>query len=141
MGKIKAFWGTITTVTGIGNRHNKALRDMKDWAETLRGFLIVYDLYASPNFNLLIESNENINKAKFDLIYIIYKGRILITEVKNIKGRAFTPLISEIMMYVENLKEVLTNLPLQDVIISEITLGLRKSFEKLKDALSDIEYK
>ena len=138
MGKIKAFWGTITTVTGINTRHNKALRDIKDWAETLRRFFIVYDLYGSPKFNLL---TENIGKVKFDLIYITYKGHMLINEAKNIKGKAIIPLITDIMADAENLKRELTNLSLQDDTISEITLGLRKSFEKLKDALSDKEYK
>ena len=70
-----------------------------------------------------------------------YLGVYAGNEAKNIKGKAFTPLIMEIIKHVENLKEVLTNLPLQDATISEITLGLRKSFEKLKDALSDMEYK
>ena len=132
--KIRAFWDTLTTVTGINARHNKALRNVQDWAEILRTFFIAHGVYGNPDFNLL---TENIGKAKFDLIYITYKGRMLINEAKYIRGKPVLPLITVIVADAENLKRELTNLSSQDETIREITLSLRKSFEKLKDVLSD----
>ena len=137
MGKLGAFLDTLNLLSGVSARHNRALRDANDCAGTIQKFLTTYDLYGSSNFGLLL---ENVGKAKFDLTAIAYRARLLIKTVKNIKGQQVSPLISEIVTSVENLRRALIDPSLYGENLSEVILSFRISFEKLQDALSDIEY-
>ncbi|MFC1965067.1 hypothetical protein ACFLWG_03600 [Chloroflexota bacterium] len=78
-------------------------------------------------------------KAKFDLIVIAYKGRLLIKAGRNIKDRQVSSKVSEIVNIAENLRRVLIDPSLHGEKLSEVILNLRISYEKLQDALSDIE--
>ena len=137
MGKLRVLLDALNSLTGISARHNKALRDIKDWVITVQKFLTVYDLYGSPNLDSLI---ENIGKAKFDLTAIAHKARPLINTAKNIKGEQMVSLIVDLTENVGNLRRTLINPSLQDVILKKDILSLLTSFEKLQDALSGTDY-
>ncbi len=137
MVKLRVISDILNSVTGTSKRHNRALHDVEDWIITVQSFLNTYDTYGSRTFDALI---ENIGKAKIDLTAIYYKSRFLVNKAKNIKDKQVLPLIEEITKNVGNLRRSLGNPLLQDT-LTEAILGLRTSFEKLRDALSDIEYK
>jgi len=125
----------LNSLAGRRGRHNKALRGVTEWAGKIQEFLTVYELYGSSNFNLLL---EDLGKAKFDLTFIAYKGRLLIRTTRDIRGQQIYPLMSEIVTGVEDLRRVLANFSLQSEKASEVILNLRKSYEKLQDTLSDM---
>jgi hypothetical protein len=140
MGKLRTFFDIINSVTGTSTRHNRALRDLKDWAATVQRFLATYNLYGSPDLDLdLLLSN--IGEAKFDLTAIAYQARPLVKTAGKIKGQKFSPLISELNDRIENIRRALINPSFYDTKLRNEILSLRKSFKKLQGALSVIEYK
>ena len=126
----------LNLLSGTTTRYNKALREVSEWSGTIQKFLTVFDLYGSSNLSLLL---KNIGDAKFDLTAIAYKGRPLINMARKIKGQQISPLVSEILDSVENLRRYLLNPTLQNKKINETIINLRTSYEKLKDMLSKIE--
>lgn len=117
------------------------MRDVKDWTTTVQRFFSTYDLYGNPSFDSLF---INIGEAKFDLTAIAYRARLLIKTANNIKGQhkgqQVSPLNAELTDRVEDLRRALINPSLRDAKVSQVTPGLLMSFEKLQDAISDIEY-
>jgi len=134
--KKEAISGALNLLSGATTRHNKALREVSEWSETIQKFITVYYLYGGSSFSLLL---ENIGHAKFDLTAIAYKGRPLINRAMKIKGDKISPLVSEILNSVENLRRHLLNPSLQNKKINETIINLRSSHEKLKGALAEIE--
>ena len=136
MSKKEAISGVLNLLSGATTRHNKALREVSEWSGTIQKFLTVYYLYAGSSFSLLL---ENIGHAKFDLTAIAYKGRPLINRARKIKGDKISPLVSEILDSVENLRRYLLDPALQSKRISKTVINLRTSYEKLKDTLAEIK--
>lgn len=137
MGKFRAFLDTLNSLTGISARHNRALRDVRDWTATVQRFLAVYNLYGRPAFDSLF---KNAGEAKVDLIAIGYKARPLIEKAKNIKGKQVSPLVAALTENAENLRRALSSPSLRYTTARKAIPGFLRSFEELQDALSDIEY-
>ena len=139
MGKLTAFFNTVNSFTGRNSRHNRALRDVTDWAGTIQEFLATYNLQeGSINFDSIL---ENIGKAKFDLTTITYRTREIIKTAKNVKGTSIPPLIEEILHNLEDIRRALINPALGSAVIRRLIPELCESFGKLQYAISDIEYK
>jgi hypothetical protein len=128
----------LNYLTGISKRHNRALRDVRDWAATVQRFLTRYDLYGSPNFDSLF---KDINEAKLDLTTIAYRARTLIKTGNDVKGQKISPLMVSLVTNVENLRRALINPSLHETRLGEDILSLLMSFEKLQETLSDVEYR
>jgi hypothetical protein len=137
MSKWKSVLEAMKVLTGVSTQHNKALRDVKDWAVTIREFLYVYNLYGDYSLSSL---SKNIGDVKFDLINITYKGRTLIKAARKIKGKQVAPLIEKLDDSLENFRRVLINPTLRGTRLNEAVLGLRMSFEELQDTLTDLDY-
>ena len=136
MNKLRTIFDTLNYLTGISRRHNRALRDIKDWAMTVQRFLTLYDLYGSSNFDTLF---KNIGEAKFDLTAIVHKARPLIRTAKNIKSPLVSPLLTELVTGVESLRRTLIINSLSDKELSEVMQNLLVPFEQLQDTLSAID--
>ncbi len=136
MSKKEAISGALKLLSGITTRHNKALREVNEWAGAIQKFLTTYDLYGSPDGNRLLENTGN---AKFDLTAIAYKGRPLINRARRIKGKEISPLVSEILTGVENLRKILINPTLQGETASNTITNLLASHEKLRQTIAQIE--
>jgi len=127
----------MKVIAGVSTQHNRALRDVRDWAVTIREFLYVYNLYGNYSLNSL---SKNIGDMKFDLIAITYKGRPLIKAARKIKGKEISPLIVKLDDSLENFRRVLINPTLRSTKLNEAVLGLRMSFDELQDTLTDLDY-
>lgn len=138
MGKLRTLLDTFNVLAGVSTRHNRALRDVRDWAITVEKFISVYNLSGSTNFDLLL---KNSGKAKFDLTAIAYKARPLIRTAKNIKDTDVSPLIVDLNNNIENMRRILINRTLQKDKLGTVTASFCASFEKLSEVISDIEYK
>ena len=139
MGKLTGFRDTLNSLTGINRRHNRALRDVTDWSATLQEFLSRYNLpEGSTNFDSIF---ENIGEVKIDLTTITYRTRDIIKTAKNLKGAMISPLIEEILRELEDIRRALINPDLGRAIINRLIPELHESFRKLRDAISEIEYK
>ncbi|MFQ5996343.1 MAG: hypothetical protein ACE5KP_01790 [Dehalococcoidales bacterium] len=126
-------------MTGRSRRHNRAIRDVTDWAGTIQEFFARYNLQeGSTNFDSIL---ENIGEAKFDLTTITYRTREVIKTAKNIKGTSISPLIEEILHKLEDIRRALINPALSSAVIRRLIPELYESFAKLQDAISEIEYK
>ena len=135
---MKAVSGMLNALTGASTRHNKALREVKDWAGIVQKFLTTYGLSGESDFSSLL---GDVGDAKFDLTSIAYKSRPLVKTSSKIKGQDISPLVSGIHDSVEVLRIVLIDPTLQSENLSEAVTDLLSSFEKLQGALSGIEYK
>ena len=126
----------LNVLSGTTARHNKTLREVRDWTGTVQKFLSSYDLYGSTDYSTLL---GNIGDAKFDLTALAYNGRPLITKAGRIKGQEIEPLIIEIITSVENLRRYLIHPSLQSEKVSNTVLNLRSSYENLQETLTTIE--
>ena len=124
-------------MTGVSTQHNRALRDVKDWATTVREFLSTYGLNGDYSPDSL---SDNIGDMKFDLTAIAYKGRPLSKAAKKIRGKQISPMIVKLDESLENLRRVLVNPTMRANKLDEAVAGLRLSSEELQNALADIEY-
>ena len=137
MGKKESISSVLNLLSGATARHNKALREVSDWARTILKFLTTFDLFDSNDVSLIL---ENIGDAKFDLTSIAYKGRPMIDLSMKIKGYKIAPLVSEILDTVESLRRYLLNPELQSDRVNQGVINLRSSYEKLNGALAEIEF-
>ena len=134
---MKAISGMFNALTGTSARHNKALREVKDWAGIVQKFLTRYDLSVESDFSRLL---GDVGDAKFDLTSIVYKSRPLVKTSRKIKGQDISPLVSGIHDSTEILRRVLIDPSLQSEKISQAVTNLCSSFEKLQGALAEIEF-
>ena len=137
MSRLKSFLEAMKVLSGISTQHNKALRDVRDWAVTIRDFLRLYNLNGNYSLNSL---SEKIGDVKFDLIAITYKGRPLVKAAKKIRGKEISLLVTNLDDSLENFRRVLINPSMRDTMLDEAVLGLRTSFEELQNTLTDLEY-
>jgi hypothetical protein len=137
MVKKESITSAFNVVTGVSGRHNKALREVDEWAATVQKFLTTYDLYGNSSYDVLL---ENVGTAKFDLTGIAYNGRPLIDTAKKIKGTDMPSLISEVITCVENLRRFLIHPDNQEEKVDSSVDNLRAAYEKIKEAISQLEY-
>ena len=123
-------------VTGASGRHNKALRDVNDWAATVQKFLNTYELYGSSSYTALL---DNVGSAKFDLTGIAYNGRPVIDIAKKIKGADMPAIITDVINSLENLRRFLIHPDKQEEKVDDSVDNLRTSYEKLQDTISHID--
>lgn len=139
MGRLKGLLDTFNSLTGRSWRHDKALRDITEWSATIQEFFTEYNLQEEDsNLDSIL---ENIGEVKFDLTTIAFRTRGIIKTAQNIKGVNFSPLISEIINELGDIRRALINPSLGHTILIKVIPELRNSFKKLQDAISEIEYK
>jgi hypothetical protein len=124
-------------LTGRTLRHNRALRNTRDWAATIQEFLSEYQLGGDSNISFLL---ENARKADFDLVAIAHKGNLLIKPVSRIVDKQVVPRLIEVVNEIENMRRALMSPALRSARLPEVVSRLRVSFEKLQEKLSVIEY-
>jgi hypothetical protein len=136
MVKKESISGIFNVVTGASGRHNKALRDVNDWAATVQKFLNTYELYGSSSYTALL---DNVGSAKFDLTGIAYNGRPVIDIAKKIKGADMPAIITDVINSLENLRRFLIHPDKQEEKVDDSVDNLRTSYEKLQDTISHID--
>jgi hypothetical protein len=136
MGKKEAISGMFNVVTGASGRHNKALREVNDWAATVQKFLNTYELFGSSSYTALL---DNVGSAKFDLTGIAYNGRPVIDIARKIKGADVAQMISDVIASVENLRRFLIHPDKQEEKVDDSVDNLRASYEKLQETISQID--
>ncbi len=130
---------TCNALTGRSGRHNKALRDVIEWLETIQKFITEYDLQEEgSNLDSVL---DNIGKVKFELTTIKYRASGIIKTASNIKGLKVPPLINEIADELDDFRRALINPALGHTILFKIIPELRNSLKNLQDAMSKLEYK
>ena len=139
MGKLAVFLDTFYSWTGRSRRHNRALRDVRDWSAAVQQVLERYNLQeGSSDFGSVF---ENIGEAKLDLTTITYQTSEIIEIAKNVKGTRISPLIEEMHSHFADVRRALINPALSNEILDGVVSKLQESFKKLQDAISDIEFK
>ena len=139
MGGLKGLLDTCSALTGRSGRHNRALRDVAEWLETIQKFITEYDLQEEgSNLDSVL---ENIGKVKFELTNIKYKAGGIIKTAPNIKGLKVSPLINEIIDELDDFRRALINPALSRTVLVRVVPELRNSLKNLQDAMSEIEYK
>ena len=139
MSKLKTAFDTFNSLTGRSGRHNRALRDVTEWAETIQGFLARYNLQeGSANYKPVF---ENIGEAKVDLTTIAHKARTVIKTAEDVKGKKIPPLIEEVLDDIDATKRALINPSAGRILIKKIMPELLESFQQLQHTITGIEYK
>jgi len=126
----------FNVVTGASGRHNKALREVNDWAATVQKFLNTYELYGNTSYIKLLDT---VGSAKFDLTGIAYNGRPIIETSRKIKGADVSTMVSEVITGVEILRRYLIHPDKQEEKVDDSVDSLRASYEKLQDTLSQMD--
>jgi len=127
----------FNVVTGASGRHNKALREVIDWAAAVQKFLTTFELYGNSNYSVLL---DNVGNAKFDLTGIGYNGRPLVSVASKIKGADVSSMISDVINGVETLRRFLIHPDKQEEKVDDSVDNLRVAYEKLRDTLDSLEY-
>ncbi len=125
-------------LTGAAARHNRALREVRDWVAALEKFLVAYKMLKGKSgvAGLL----ENPGDAKFDLTGIVHKGRGLVETARDVKDKKVAPLVAGIVENAESLRRYLMNPVLQKEKMAEAAAELRDYFNALSGALGEINY-
>jgi hypothetical protein len=137
LGPLRVIIVILNRLTGRSARHNRALRDIRDWTATVKQFLNDYELYGSQDTGILL---KNISQANFDLIAMSHKGGRLVPAAASISHAHVFPLLVKVIDEVENTRRTLMNPASRDIRLPEVVTGLCVSFEKLQEKLSEIEY-
>jgi hypothetical protein len=137
MGKLRVIINILNFLTGRTMRHNRALRNIRDWAATVQKFLSEYQLYGNSNIDFLLENNR---KANFDLIAMAHKGNVLIKPASKIRDAQVSPLLTKVVDEIENMRRAMMSPTLRNTRLPEVISRLRVSFEKLQENLSAIKY-
>ena len=139
MGILESLLYTFNSLTGRSRRHNRALRDVTEWSSAIQKLFTEYNLdEEGSNLDSILKNRE---KIQFELIGITYKARGIIKIARNIKGVKVSPIVNEIIEELESVRTALINPALSHPRLIKAIPELRNSFRKLKDAISEIEYK
>jgi hypothetical protein len=137
LGRLRIIVDILNRLTGRSARHNRALRDIRDWAATVRKFLNDYGLYGSADTETLL---KNISQANFDLINMSHKGNLLAAAADHISGTRVSPRLIRVLGEIENTRRALMNPMLRHNTLPAVVAELSKSFESLQERLSIIDY-
>jgi hypothetical protein len=124
LGPLRVIIVILNRLTGRSARHNRALRDIRDWTATVKQFLNDYELYGSQDTGILLS----------------HKGGRLVPAAASISHAHVFPLLVKVIDEVENTRRTLMNPASRDIRLPEVVTGLCVSFEKLQEKLSEIEY-
>ena len=136
--RLDSIRNTFQALTGISGRHNRALREVRDWAAIAQQFLMTYHLYGTSDMGYLL---DNIGEAKVELTRICYTARPLVKKAGNIKNVAIPPLMNELVEELESMRRALMNPTLREVKLPDIISRVRVTSEKLQDRLAETELK
>jgi hypothetical protein len=135
--RIKAFWAALKRLAGVTGRHNRALRELNDWAGAVNKFLKTYGLEADAGIDILL---ENSGDAKFDLTVIATKGRTMMATAGKIRKKRLPSMVAGIVDSVESIRRYLINPALQKERLRRGIINLRSSTEELQKTLEEIDY-
>ena len=126
-------------VTGIIGRHNLALRDVSEWSSSIEAFLQTYNLLETDTgIGPILDDH---GKAQFELVALTHKAHQINKISQNIKGARISPLTFDMAENLDGVRRALINPSLSQPILVEALTQTRASFSRMKDALSEIEYK
>ncbi len=128
---------TFRRLTGIQGRNNRVLGTVKDWTETVDGFLKKYNLYENASSDVLLVNSGDV---KFELTEIVYKGRLLITQAGKLQSKHISPMISAVIENGEDIRRYLINPALQKNRLEQAVQNFLLSMETLRNALDKIQY-
>jgi hypothetical protein len=137
LGRLRIIVDILNRLTGKSARHNRALRDVREWAATVQKFLTDYGLYGSTDTATLL---KNISQANFDLIAMSYKGNMLAAAADRISGARVSSHLIRVIGEIENTRRALMNPMLRRNTLPAVVAGLGKSFENLQKRLSTVDY-
>jgi hypothetical protein len=124
-------------LTGAASRHNRSLRDVRDWAATVEKFLRTYGLWTTKaGLKGLLEGSGD---AKFDLTGIDHNGRVMVGRAREIMDRDIEPLVAKTVDDIEVIRKCLISPSLKSEKLPESVTELRADFKKLTSALKKIE--
>ena len=139
MGRLKGLLDTFNSLTGRSRRHNQALRDVTEWLATLQEFFTKYNLLEEGSD--LAPILENIGEVNFELTNIKHRARGIVKTAPNLKGLKISPLINEVIDELDGVRRAFINLAFDNTILTKVITELHNSFQKLQDAISEIDYK
>jgi hypothetical protein len=125
-------------LTGAAARHNRALREVKDWEANVEKFLVAYRLLKGKSgaAGLL----DNSGDAKFDLTGLVHKGRGLAATARDVKDKRVVPLVTGIVENLEVIRRYLMSPTIQKENLFMATTELRDYFAALQGTLDEISY-
>lgn len=126
----------LNWLTGKSARHNRALRDIRDWADTVEKFIADYKLRDSMDAGILA---GNVSQANFDLIALSHKGNNLAAAANRISQPEISPLLIQVIGEIENTRRALMNPTFRTTTLPGVVSRLCVSFEKFQDRLSKID--
>jgi hypothetical protein len=124
-------------MAGVTVRHNRALRDVNDWAETVKQFFRAYGLDENTGIEKLLANSGDV---KFELTEIVYKGRLLISQAGKLKNKKIALMIAGIIDSMESIRRYLINPALQRERLSRGVANLLSLFKTFQNTLKEIEY-
>ena len=129
----------INWFTRKKERHNRALRNVIDLSGYIDEFLVKYRLQEKrADFKLIF---KNIWRARIDVATIMYQTRTRIKMARDIRDKDLPPLLEEVHNDLMEVKKALFNPTPVNTKLGKGVSKLRKSFKRLLDAISGIEYK
>jgi hypothetical protein len=125
-------------LTGAAARHNRALKEVRDWEAKVEKFLVAYRLLKGKAgmAGLL----ENPGDAKFDLTGIVHKGRGMVETAWDVKDKRIEPLVAGLVENMEVMRRYLMSPSLQKENLAGAVVELRDYFAALQGALAEISY-
>ena len=139
MGRLDNVLFIFNSLTGQNKQHNRALRDVTEWSSTIQDLLTEYGLQ-EEGFTLDTLSKD-IGKVRFELIGITYRAHGITRIARKIKGANVLPLVNELIDELEEFGRELINPSLNQPRLIKTIPELRNASLKLKDVISEIEYK
>jgi hypothetical protein len=136
LGRLNIIIDILNWLTGKKARHNRALREVRDWTDTVQKFLSDYKLPDSAGTDTLI---ENISQANFDLIALSHKGNNLAATANRISRARVWPLLIQVIGEIENTRRALMNPTFRVTTLPDVVSRLCISFEKLRAKLATID--
>ena len=136
LSRLRIIVDVLNWLTGKSARHNKALRDIRDWADTVEKFITDYKLRGSMGAGTLA---DNISQANFDIIALGHKGNNLAAAANKISQAEISPLLIQVIGEIENTRRALMNPTFRTTTLPGVVSRLCMSFEKFRDRLSTID--
>ncbi len=133
----KKIVNVFNLLTGRTLRHNRALRNTRDWATTVQEFLSEYQLGDNLNISFLL---KNPSQADFDLVTLAHNGNLLIKPALKIRDRQVLPHLIEVINDIVSMRRALMSPALRSTRLPEVVSRLCASYEKFQERLSAIEY-
>jgi hypothetical protein len=126
-------------LTGAAGRHNRALREVTDWEESVEKFLVAYKLLKGKSAAAGLM--ENSGDAKFDITGLLHKGRVMVVTARDVKDKRVAPLVAGIVEAMDGIRRSMMSPAMQkEKLAGALVVELRENFEALRGALAEISY-